>query len=254
MKYSCTLLAVRDMDRALSFYQTIFRQEVVCDLGWNKTLSCGLVLQEHFDRIAGFPESAIGFRPHDMELYFETEDFDGFLRLLEEHSEVERLHEVQTFPWKQRGIRIFDPDGHLIEVSESMETVAFREFDSGKTVEETAEAIQHPVEVVRQWRRHYEEGNKELISVCGADCSSCACFGALCKGCNAHEGKVFHSPEGCPIHRCVRSEKHLHNCGKCDQAPCEIWRKTRDPKFTDVEFERNIAERIGRLKENGAGE
>ena len=31
------------------------------------------------------------------------------------------------YPWHQRGIRIYDPDGHLIEVSESMETVAFRE-------------------------------------------------------------------------------------------------------------------------------
>ena len=33
-----------------------------------------------------------------------------------------------TYSWHQRDVRIYDPDGHLIEVSESMETVAFREI------------------------------------------------------------------------------------------------------------------------------
>ena len=251
MRYSCTLLAVRDMDKSLAFYKTMFGQEVVCDLGWNKTLSCGLVLQQHFDRIAGFREERIAFKPYDMELYFEAEDFDGFLQLLEEHPEVERLHEMQTFPWKQRGIRIFDPDGHLIEVSESMERVAFREFECGKTVEETAEAIQHPLEVVRQWHMRYMEGNRAMMSVCGTDCAACSCLGALCKGCNAQEGKVFHSPDGCAIYRCVKEEKGLESCGRCGRVPCGIWRKTRDPRFTDEEFERNIAQRLSHLKEAG---
>ena len=95
-----------------------------------------------------------------MELYFETENFDAFLRLLDAHPEVERLHEAQTFPWLQRGIRIFDPDGHLLEVSESMETVARREFDRGCTVEETAQRIQHPIELVQMWHDRYQNGQK----------------------------------------------------------------------------------------------
>ena len=33
-----------------------------------------------------------------------------------------------------------------------------------------------------------------------------------------------------------------------DQVPCEIWRKTKDPTFTEEEFERNIQERVNRLK------
>lgn len=154
-QYSTTLLAVRDMEKSLDFYREIFNQEVVCDLGWNKTLSCGLALQQHFDRLANFPEDSMKFKTHNMELYFETEDMDGFLSLLSAHPEVERLHDVETCPWLQRVIRIYDPDGHLIEVGESMESIACRKFESGHTVQETAELIQHPVELVQQWYDRY---------------------------------------------------------------------------------------------------
>lgn len=155
MRFSTTLLAVRDMDRSLAFYRDLFGQEVACDLGWNKTLTCGLTLQLHFDRIAEFPEGSMIFKTHNMELYFETEDMDGFMAVLDAHPEVERLDSLRTYPWHQRGIRIYDPDGHLIEVSESMESVAFREFDKGLSPEEAAEAVQHPPELVRQWYENY---------------------------------------------------------------------------------------------------
>ena len=151
MRYSNTLIAVQDMDRSLAFYRELFGQEVKLDLGWCKTLTCGLTIQLHFDRIAGFPEERMQFRTYNMELYFETEDMDAFMALLEKHPEVERLHDLQTFPWHQRGIHIFDPDGHMIEVSEDMAVVAFREFDRGYSVEETAALIQHPLDLVRHW-------------------------------------------------------------------------------------------------------
>lgn len=151
MKFCTTLIAVKDMEKSLQFYKNLFRQEVTLDLGWNKTLSCGLTLQEHFDRLAEFPADTMHFRSNTMELYFETEDFDRFLTLLGTFPEVERLHEAQTFPWLQRGIRIFDPDGHLIEVSESMYSVACKLFEKGKSVEEAAEVIQHPLSLVQTW-------------------------------------------------------------------------------------------------------
>lgn len=78
MKFSTTLIAVCDMDRSLSFYKEFFGQDVVCDLGWCKTLSCGLTLQLNFDPIAGFPKDSMQFKTNNMELYFETEDLDAF--------------------------------------------------------------------------------------------------------------------------------------------------------------------------------
>lgn len=50
--------------------------------------------------------------------------------------------------WQQRVIRIFDPDGHMIEIGESMSEIAKRFLKEGKTPEETAALIQHPLEFV----------------------------------------------------------------------------------------------------------
>jgi len=160
MKFVATLIAVRDMDRSLKFYKELFGQSVAVDLGWNKMLTCGLTLQLHFEAIAEFPAESMSFKPHNMELYFETEDMDGFMTLLDAHPEVQRLDSLRTYPWHQRGIRIYDPDGHLIEVSESMESVAFREFSKGLSVAETAGAIQHPVELVEGWYKNYLKAQK----------------------------------------------------------------------------------------------
>ncbi len=251
MKYCNTLIAVKDMPAALRFYKDLFDQEVITDLGWCKVLSCGLTLQEHFDEIAGFPAESMRYRSNTMELYFETEDFDAFQTLLDAHPEVERLHEAREFPWLQRGIRLFDPDGHLIEVSESMYTVACRQFDAGKDPEETAALIQHPLPVVQAWHARYQEASRRLhMSVCGTDCSVCACYGELCPGCHACSGKVFHAPEGsaCAIYDCVVNTKGLKDCGACSALPCPIWMQTRDPSFSDAEFEKNIRTRIQTLK------
>lgn len=66
------------------------------------------------------------------------------------------------------------------------------------------------------------------------------------------KGKVFHMPEGkaCTIYECTVNTHEYSNCGKCDKVPCDIWRATRDPKFTDEEFEENIRERTRNLRMN----
>lgn len=91
----------------------------------------------------------------------------------------------------------------------------------------------------------------ELFSVCGTDCSTCYCYKSMCEDCNAASGKVFHVPEGkaCAIYDCVVSKKGLKNCGKCSQAPCAIWMNTRDPKFSDEEFDENVRTRMQALKD-----
>ncbi len=88
------------------------------------------------------------------------------------------------------------------------------------------------------------------ISCCGTDCSKCGCFGNMCKGCNVSLGKVFHAPEGqaCPIYECSINQKNLNGCGACENVPCDIWKNTKDPSFSEEEFERNIQERVARLR------
>ena len=67
---------------------------------------------------------------------------------LGQHPEIERVHPPKQYEWKQRVVRVYDPDGHMIEIGESMEAIAKRYLKEGYSVEETAEMIQHPVTFV----------------------------------------------------------------------------------------------------------
>ena len=149
MEYRCALLAVRDVKKSLAFYQKWFGMEVEVDLGWNIGLKGGLSLQEHFAELVGLPQESVLSRPHNMEIYFESEDLDAFERRLREDPTVVRVHPVKEYPWRQRVLRIYDPDGHIIEIGESMSMVFKRLVAEGNTVEETARITEHPVAFVR---------------------------------------------------------------------------------------------------------
>lgn len=95
-----------------------------------------------------------------------------------------------------------------------------------------------------------QENRKNLVSVCGADCSACPCLGKMCHGCNSCKGMVFHAPEGkaCPIYDCVKNNRGMSDCGQCGEAPCKIWLDTRDPELSDEKFEENVAMRVQMLR------
>lgn len=94
-----------------------------------------------------------------------------------------------------------------------------------------------------------EGDNMVDLSCCGTECSSCGCYGSMCKGCNESKGKVFHCPEGqeCAIYECCITKHKYNDCSECKEVPCHIWRKTRDPKYTDQEFEENVKQRVNNL-------
>lgn len=88
------------------------------------------------------------------------------------------------------------------------------------------------------------------ISCCGTECGKCSFYGNMCKGCNESQGKVFHASEGkaCPIYACCVNSQKMRNCSQCDELPCAIWRKTRDPRLSEEAFEKSIADRVGNLR------
>lgn len=148
MRYPLTLLAVRDVAVSKRFYGTLFDQTVTLDLGRNVTFSGGFAIQQDFAWLTDVSEETVTMRPHNMELYFEVEDFDAFLDRLAAYPNVQYVHPPKMHEWKQRVVRIYDPDGHMIEVGESMAVIAQRYLAQGYTVEETAAIIQHPVSFV----------------------------------------------------------------------------------------------------------
>ncbi len=149
MKLQSTLIAVKDKQRSIEFYEKWFGLKVQVDLGWNVGLTGGLALQEHFDRLVGFPEESMVEKPHDMELYFETDELDDLNARMLEDPTLEWVHPMKEYPWRQRVLRIYDPDHHMIEVGDGMATIFRRLAAEGNTAEQVAEMTQHPLEYVR---------------------------------------------------------------------------------------------------------
>ncbi len=151
MKYKLPLIVVDDMAVSRKFYQDVLNQKVVLDFGANITFDGEFSLQTKstWAEFINKTQNDIMSKPDNFELYFEEEHFDEFVEWLKSF-EIQYLHNVVEYPWGQRVIRFYDPDMHIIEVGESMETVVKRFIGQGLSVEETAKRTQHPIEFIRK--------------------------------------------------------------------------------------------------------
>ncbi|NQV19089.1 MAG: DUF3795 domain-containing protein [Armatimonadetes bacterium] len=91
------------------------------------------------------------------------------------------------------------------------------------------------------------------LSKCGVCCSiDCKAYKIECDGCNELEGSVswakFYGKILCPIYECAEQNGFL-SCKECGKVPCEIWISTRNPVFTDEEFQADIDSRLKNFEE-----
>lgn len=141
MKFEGVCIAVSDIERSKKFYQDIFGLEVFQDYGINISFG-GLSLQQDFDWLLGIPKESIANKPHNMELYFEEDDFDAFIAKLEQRKDIAYIGDgIKEAGWGQRSVRFYDLDGHIIEVGENMKMVVRRFLSSGMTLEQTSERM-----------------------------------------------------------------------------------------------------------------
>lgn len=156
MKLSGVLLAVRDLAVSRPFYEQVLGRTVQVDDGNYLVFQGGPALMAGFPAFVGFPAERVVWESHSAELYFETDDLPGDLERLK-RAGVRFLHEAKEYPWGQRVARVYDPDGHIIEVGESMRSVVVRFLRRGLSVEEAAMASQFPVSFVLWCRDHPDE-------------------------------------------------------------------------------------------------
>lgn len=147
MKLQNPMLVVTDIDKSVVFYKEVLGLRVISDFGANKTLTGGLALQT-LDSYKEFIDTDdITFGSNSFELYYEENDFDGFITKLEKCN-IEYVHPVKEHSWGQRVVRFYDPDKHIIEVGENIKAVCKRFINSGITVEEVAKRMDVPVKFV----------------------------------------------------------------------------------------------------------
>ena len=132
MKLKNMLIVVKDIERSKAFYKDLFGLEVIADLDGNVMLTQGLVLQEA--RIwENFINREVAFCTNNAELYFEENYMDWFIEKLNLWPErMEYVIPLTTLESGQRVVSLYDPDGHLIEVRESMDSVNRRTRLDGK--------------------------------------------------------------------------------------------------------------------------
>lgn len=93
---------------------------MVLDNDGNVILTEGLVLQDK-QIWESFIKKDITERGHDTELYFEEKDISGLIKKLDESPyDIEYINRDLKHSWGQRVVRIYDLDGHVIEIGEPM--------------------------------------------------------------------------------------------------------------------------------------
>ncbi len=135
MKFICSLIVVENIAKSRLLYEGILHQKVLTDFGANVAFEGGFALhaKDHFASLIG--NKAILKESNNFELYFE----DDGIELLEKELKANRfefIHGIKEQPWKQRVIRFYDYDRHIIEIGERMEHVAFRLFADHMSLDE----------------------------------------------------------------------------------------------------------------------
>ena len=145
------MLVVNDINTSRAFYEHVLFQEVIVDFGANIVLSGGFALQakDVWCEFISVSENEILKNTKNMEVYFEDDNFEAFLTHLKACDNISYVHDVREYPWGQRVVRFYDPDQHIIEVGESMESVARKLYKQGLSLEEVAERTLHPIEFVK---------------------------------------------------------------------------------------------------------
>ncbi len=152
MNYTSTVLSVADINLARKFYEDLFGLELYQNYGINISFTCGLSLQQEFDWLVNLPKEKILKYTNNIELCFEEENFNDFLKKLKEYPDIKYLGDIIEHSWGQRVVRFYDLDGHIIEVGESMKMVINRFLVTGLTMDEVATKMGASVEDLEKLR------------------------------------------------------------------------------------------------------
>jgi catechol 2,3-dioxygenase-like lactoylglutathione lyase family enzyme len=152
IQYQSTVLFVKDIEASRHFYEKLLGQQVLMDHGPNVVYVGDFAIWEvqHVCQIldhAVQPPEPLG--SHNLELYFESADPAAEWERLAA-ANVKAVHPVQEQPWGQRVFRVYDPDGHIVEIGELMSAVVTRFLAEGLPSTQVAERTGMPLEFVQQ--------------------------------------------------------------------------------------------------------
>jgi catechol 2,3-dioxygenase-like lactoylglutathione lyase family enzyme len=148
--FHSAVIFVKDINVSKQFYCNLLKQEIENDFGNNVSLKCGISLWQipdwHYLN-NNFYNRKAGNKA--FEIYFETDNIEEIaLNIGNLNSKM--LHEIIEESWGQKTVRIFDPDGNLIEIGEKLEVFIRRLSNSGLTLQQVAEKTGVPVNQIEK--------------------------------------------------------------------------------------------------------
>ena len=158
LKFDGPLIVVNDMARSRHFYEQLLGQKVKFDFGPNVPFEgFSLHLKSHFQSLLGeeaqFPVTQ---KAHWGELYFESDDLEPIDQRLHEAG-IEFIHPICEQPWGQRVMRFYDPDGHIVEIGETMQAVVWRFYERGLPIDMISEKSAMPREFIERVIQEHTE-------------------------------------------------------------------------------------------------
>lgn len=152
LKFVGPLVVVDEIPPSRHFYEQLLGQKVKFDFGQNVTFEgdFSIHLKPHFQSSLGdVTQYPVTKKAHNGELYFETDEVEAIYQRLKQAA-VDFIHVIQEQPWGQRVMRLYDPDGYIVEIGETMEAVVWRFHTQGLSIGQISEKSSMPREFVEQ--------------------------------------------------------------------------------------------------------
>ena len=151
LRFVCPLIVVDEIAASRRFYEQLLGQQVKADYGEDVTFEGFVIhLKPHYQALLGdaapYP---VAKRAHNGELYFETDEVEAVYQRLSQAG-TEFIHAIREEPWGQRVMRLYDPDGHIVEIGEPMEVALLRLYSQGLSAASISERTSMPREFVER--------------------------------------------------------------------------------------------------------
>jgi uncharacterized glyoxalase superfamily protein PhnB len=105
-------------------------------------------LKSHFQSLLGdATQYPITRKANNGDLVFEVDAIEPLYQRLQQAG-AKFIHTIQEQTWGQRVMRLYDPDGHIVEIGETMEGVVWRLHRQGGSIESIREKTGMPGEFV----------------------------------------------------------------------------------------------------------
>lgn len=141
INFSSSVIMVADIASSRTFYEDLLGQTVIMDNGpnviyeggfsiWQRDAALGIIFEDS-------PPPAAKTVPPVLELYFESPELEEAWAKCRPFPE-RVIHPIIEHPWGQKGFRICDPDGFIIDISEPLPVMVKRFIMQGLTIAEIA--------------------------------------------------------------------------------------------------------------------